>query len=162
MPRGDRGEICAEPFDNKEYVCWRIEKYLIHYAIPQRKKCRRVSHKRKKGKEFWFVEAILPSRRFKGASTILSLYGKIGYYSRKWVKFTLTLITQKSKTLYFAAGFFQLSNLLTACQSLHFAKISQMKSLSKPRLPIKIYTIRQNLPPEEFRKKARRPLTVFE
>ena len=52
-----------------------------------RKKCRRVSHIEKKGKD---SDSLRPfsSRRFMGVSTILSFYGKVGYYSRKWVRFT--------------------------------------------------------------------------
>jgi hypothetical protein len=36
---------------------------------------------------------------------------------------------------------FESQKLRTACQSLHLAKIPGMKSISKPRLSIEIYTI---------------------
>jgi len=41
-----------------------------------------------------------------------------------------------------------------ACQFAHFGKISEMKSISKPPLPIEIYTICQNLSFDNFRKKS--------
>jgi len=37
---------------------------------------------------------------------------------------------------------------------LHSGKIQGMKSISKPRLVIEIYTICQNLSPKEYRKKS--------
>jgi hypothetical protein len=37
-------------------------------------------------------------------------------------------------------------------QSLHFGKISEMNSISKPPLPIEIYTLSQNLSPDDYRK----------
>jgi hypothetical protein len=64
----------------------------------------------------------------------------------------LTLITQKSKTLYSAAGFFQLSNLQTACHSPNLAKIQEMKGISEPLLPMVMYTIYHKLSLEEYRK----------
>jgi hypothetical protein len=42
--------------------------------------------------------------------------------------------------------------LQKACHFMHLAKIAGMKSISKPRLPIEIYTICQILSPEEYRK----------
>ena len=39
-----------------------------------------------------------------------------------------------------------------ACHCLHLAKIQGMKSISKPRLPIEIYTFQEIMSIEEFRK----------
>ena len=39
-----------------------------------------------------------------------------------------------------------------SCQSPNLAKIQEMKSISKPPLPIELYTICQNMSPEEYRK----------
>jgi hypothetical protein len=40
-----------------------------------------------------------------------------------------------------------------SCHSTHLAKFPEMKSISKPRLPIEIYTICQKMSLEEYRKK---------
>jgi hypothetical protein len=42
----------------------------------------------------------------------------------------------------------------SSCQSPHFGKISEMKSISKPPLPIELYTICQNVSLDNFRKKS--------
>ena len=39
-----------------------------------------------------------------------------------------------------------------ACQSPHLAKIQEIKSISKPPLPIQLYTICQNVSLDNFRK----------
>jgi len=50
-----------------------------------------------------------------------------------------------------------------SCQSLHLAKIQGMKSISKPRLPIEIYTFQEIMSTEEqeevlvFLRKSRPP-----
>ena len=46
------------------------------------------------------------------------------------------------------------TKLQSTCHSMHLAKIPEMKSISKPRLPIEIFTICQELSLEEYRKKA--------
>ncbi len=49
---------------------------------------------------------------------------------------------------------FRKGNLIMkrSCHSTHFGKISEMKSISKPPLPIEIYTICQNVSLDNFRK----------
>jgi hypothetical protein len=40
------------------------------------------------------------------------------------------------------------------CQSPHFGNISEIKSISKPPLPIELYTICQNVSLDNFRKEV--------
>jgi len=56
------------------------------------------------------------------------------------------------KGIPYLGGLTERAEVLLTCQSPTLAKIRGMKSISKPRLPIEIYTICQILSPEETRK----------
>jgi len=49
-------------------------------------------------------------------------------------------------------GAFEPSKVNLSCQFPHLAKIQEIKSISKPRLPIEIYTVCQNLSTEDSNK----------
>jgi hypothetical protein len=57
------------------------------------------------------------------------------------------LLTKESRSLIFAATFFQLFNVRTAYPNL--AKIQEMKGISEPLLPMVMYTICHKLSFEE-------------
>jgi len=47
-----------------------------------------------------------------------------------------------------------LLNLAIACNYTHLAKIQEMKSISKPRLPFEIYDFQEIMSTDDFRKKS--------
>ena len=64
------------------------------------------------------------------------------------------MISELSKSirsnLKYLGGASGLSKVRSACHFMHLTKIAEMKSISKPRLPIEIYTCKEIFSTDEF------------
>jgi len=114
-------------------------------------------------RSFWKIHFINPPEeqgqvvRSKG---MVSCDGLKIAQNRKSVKrdfgfpFSTIFQTQDRKGPQHLGGDTGLSKFALTCHSPHSDKISEMKSISKPPIPIEIYTICQNLSFDNFRKEA--------